>query len=456
MARESRHRLFISALSRPEGFLIATFAGLILTVAVLLSLPIAHAGARVSPLNALFTSTSAACVTGLIVVDTARDYSRFGQTVILVLIQFGGLGIMTFTALALQVMGRRLSFRSQVALHDVFYQRSAAQTFRRNLRWIIGITLMFESLGAAAIAWSLREGQTWSDAAYLGIFHSISAFCNAGFSVFSENLMDPSANVVLVVTVAVLIVLGGLRYTVILEALNRFWAAMRGWERPATWSLHSRVVVRTSALLIVGGGVMLLLGGLDETGQTWYARAGQALFQSITARTAGFNTINIGALPLASLLILIGLMYVGGSPGSCAGGVKTTSLAVWVARLRARLRHEEDVTLGDRRVSVDLVRRTGLLVGVATTFNLMGVLLLSATEPIGERWHLEHLVFEQISAFATVGLSTGITPHLTAAGKLWIIFSMFVGRLGPLTIAMMVIEHKPAAVRLPEERIMIG
>ncbi|HSW44772.1 MAG TPA: potassium transporter TrkG [Phycisphaerae bacterium] len=456
MAREKHHRLFISAMTRPEGFLVATFAGLILLGAILLSLPAAHARGPIHPLDALFTSTSAVCVTGLVVVDTAGDYTRFGQVVILALIQCGGLGIMTFAALAMQAVGRRLSFRAQVALHDVFYQKNAAQEFRHSLRWIVLLTLAIEGAGALVLANALHDSLGWREALYAGTFHSISAFCNAGFSTFSDNLMAVRSNPVFLSTVALLIVLGGLGYTVLLETLWRLRRPL-GQRKHTAWSLNTRVVLRTTIVLIFVGAVLLLVTGLDGgSGDSWISGAGHALFQSVSARTAGFNTINIGACPVASLVLLVLLMFIGGSPGSCAGGVKTTSIAVWIARLRARLGQQEDVTLAGRRVSVDLIRRTGLLIAVAAMFNLIGVLILSATEAARPSWHLEHLLFEQISAFATVGLSTGITPELTAAGKLWIILTMFVGRLGPLTIAMIVTEHKPPMVRLPEERIMVG
>jgi len=456
MNSESRHSLVIYAFSRPQGFLIGVFAGLILVGTVLLSLPIAHAQAGISPLDALFTATSAVCVTGLIVRDTGQDFTRFGQIVILVLIQIGGLGIMTFAALAMQMAGRKLSLRSQVALHDVFYQQNAAAQFRRNLKWIVLLTLGLEGLGAILLVKTLPDGLEKSETIYIAVFHAVSAFCNAGFSTFSDSLMGMREQVAFMTVISVLIILGGLGYAVVLETIGRSACKLFRRSTPVRWSLNTRVVLTTSVALILIGTVVFDTLGLSDTDVGWPARAGDAVFQSITARTAGFNTVDLGACPTPSLLWLVVLMFVGGSPGSCAGGVKTTSLAVWVARLKARLQLREDVTIAGRRIPVDLVRRTGLLLGVAAVYNLAGVLVLSITEMGNAHWRLEDILFEQVSAFATAGLATGPTATLTAMGKLWIILTMFVGRLGPLTIAMAVMDRRPAVVRVPEERIMIG
>jgi trk system potassium uptake protein TrkH len=440
-------------ISRPELYLVGSFLALILLGAGLLRLPAAQAR-PINLLDCLFTSTSAVCVTGLIVVDTGHDFSRFGQTVILLLIQLGGLGIMTFAALVIHVAGRKLSFRSQTALQDVFFQRSAATKFRRDLLGIVMLTLLAEFIGAMVLySWRPRDGGlglSW----FTAVFHAISAFCNAGFSTFSDSLIGFRSEPLVMITVSLLIITGGLGYATILEAIGRFTLFLRRREKPVVWTLNTRVVIATSGALIVLGALALAVLGMRSNAPGAELPRGGALFQSITARTAGFNTVDIGRLPLSSLLCLIFLMFVGGSPGSCAGGVKTTTLAIWVARLKARLRQADDVTMFRRRIPVDLVRRTGLLLGVAMLYNLVGVMVLSISEKSGTP--LQDLLFEQISAFATVGLSTGITPALSTVGRLWIILSMFVGRLGPLTIALVVVEHKQPPARLAEERLMVG
>ncbi len=451
-----RPNLFMRAVARPESYLAGTFLALIAAGAVLLVLPASHAAEPVGMLDAVFTSTSAVCVTGLTVVDTAGDYSRFGQVVILALIQAGGLGIMTFGALIVQITGHRISLRSQAALTDVFYQQNAAAVFRRNLKWIVVMTFAIEAVGTLLLYAGLPAGSRGPRGAYDCAFHAVSAFCNAGFSTFEGNLTAVRDRPGFLAAICVLVVLGGLGFGVLLEAVSRSWRALFGRQRTIAWSLNSRVVAATSLVLIVLGAVFLALTGLGPGAAGVASTAGHALVQSISARTAGFNTVDLRQAPTAALLGLVLLMFVGGSPGSCAGGVKTTSLAIWVARLRARLRLQEDVIIGGRRVPVDIVRRTGLLIGVCTLFNLLGVFVLTLTEAGRPGVRLEDVLFEQISAFGTVGLSTGLTPTLSAAGKVWIILTMFVGRLGPLTIALIVSTPDPKLVRLPEERLMIG
>lgn len=451
--RRSTH-LLARAFNRPEGYLVGAFSALIVLGTILLAIPPATEK-PIRLVDAFFTSTSAVCVTGLVVRDTGTDFTRFGQTVILILIQLGGLGIMTFGALVIQAVGHRLSFRSQAALHDVFYQRAAAARFRTDLKWIISLTLVIEALGAILLYAFLPPTRDRGREPFVAVFHSVSAFCNAGFSTYPD-LTHVRGNVAFVAVIALLIVLGGLGYSVMLELLNRTYRRARGRPNTIAPTLNTRVVLTATGALIVLGMAVLAIFGVAPGARSVPFVLGNALFQSITARTAGFNTVDIGQLPLPSLLWLTFLMFVGGSPGSCAGGVKTTTLAVWAARLKSRLFRRDDVTIGGRRLPVDLVRRTGLLVGVAAIYNLVGVLILAITETPATGMSLEHLVFEQISAFATVGLSTGITPDLTILGKLWIIITMFVGRLGPLTIALVILELERPTVRMPEERLMVG
>jgi trk system potassium uptake protein TrkH len=447
----------MAVLKRPEGLLLVTFALLIVVGSILLALPVAHHAGKVGPLDALFTATSAVCVTGLVVVETGADYTRFGQIVVLVLIQLGGLGIMTFAALGAQMLRRRLSFRSQAVLADVFYQREAAGVLKQNLKRIILLTFVLESIGAWLLYLHFRHDAAGQPPLYSAVFHSISAFCTAGFSLHSDSLTAYRSDLLVVGTIMVLIILGGLGHTVVLESLQRAGRALlRRPNRPVQWSLHSRVVLTSSAVLIAVGTVGLLAFGLGEDGQGWAQRVLNALFQSVTARTAGFNTIAIGALPMASLLILVALMFVGGSPGSCAGGIKTTSVAVWIAYFRAQIRSTQDATLYGRRLPQGLIARAAVIGGLAIVWNAAGCLILSATESASSGASLDRLLFEQISAFGTVGLSTGITASLSTVGKLWIIATMFVGRLGPLSVALAVMTQRPSTVRYPEEHLMIG
>jgi trk system potassium uptake protein TrkH len=261
------------------------------------------------------------------------------------------------------------------------------------------------------------------------------------------------------VVIMLLIVLGGLGHMVITELWNRLRSRLSGGsskKSPLQLSVHGRVVLRVTVVLIVAGWAGLLI--LDQTpGETtWGSKASCALFQSVTARTAGFNTVDIGLLPLSSLMLLTVLMFIGGSPGSCAGGVKTTAAAISLAEVRARLLGEEDVRLFERRIPRETLWRTTSLIKLAVLWNLVGIFLLSVTVTRQSGAGLHDIVFEQISAFGTVGLSTGLTFKLSTAGKLWIIATMFVGRLGPLTIAMWMFPGNPSHIRYPETRIMIG
>ncbi len=451
-----------SLLYRPEAILAGTFAGLILAGTIALRLPVSHKGQTVGVVDALFTATSAVCLTGLITVDTETGFSRIGQTVILLLIQLGGLGIMTFAALSAQVFRLRLSFSSHAAWQSAFFGTEARVDLRRALRSILLMTLVIEATGVPLLYLGIQRlggHAEWFDA----VFHSISAFCNAGFSLYGENAVAFRGSALVLWTLAGLIVAGGLGYTVLLECIQRAWRRLRARrEGPVVWSLHSRVVLKATAGLILGGAVLLLLSGLTPDEQAPGSRITNALFQSVTARTAGFNTLSIGCLPLSSLLILIALMYVGGAPGSCAGGIKTPTAAVWVARVRARLIGRDEVTLGGRRIPQDVVRRAALVISVATIWNLAGVFILSIVEAPHCGAGLEQLVFEQISAFGTVGLSTNTASPVSLSGlfgplgKLWVAATMFVGRLGPLTLAMAVIPAARKPYEYPTERVLIG
>lgn len=449
----------------PQSLLVLGFAALILLGALLLLLPISHVAGRVGPLDALFTSTSAVCVTGLVVVDTAGDFTMFGQVVILILIQAGGLGVMTFAALLFRILGRRMSLSTQAALHDSFFQRDTASEFASVFRRILAMVVGLEAAGALVIFLSLRTTETVGRAAYSAVFHSISAFCNAGFSIYSKNLVEVRDNPVMLATIMALIIAGGLGHVVLRELWERVAGQVDGWRHGrgransgagGRLSYHARVVLLFTTLLVVGGTVFIFLFGLTGEEPTLGGRVWHSLFQSVTARTAGFNSVNIAALPVATLVLLSVLMFVGGSPAGCAGGVKTTSLAVYFAQLRALLGRNSEPKLLGRSISSDTIQRVGRVFVLAATWNLLGIILLSATEagPLGV--NLEHVVFEQMSAFGTVGLSANVTPQLSAFGRLWIIATMFVGRLGPLTLATWVASGRAPRVRHPEGRLMIG
>ncbi len=449
---------------RPEAMLVMTFATMILVGTLLLWSPPASRGQRPIPLiDAFFTATSAVCVTGLVTMNTGSDYSRFGHVVILVLIQLGGLGVMTFGAVAIEILGRRVSFSSQAALQDVFFQARQRGDLRSALRRIALLTLTLELIGAVPIYFGFAGIEGFDKGGFDALFHSVSAFCNAGFSTDDLNLELARESGLVVWPIAVLIVIGGLGYTVLIEFGMRFRRLLARWGvmHPVSplavhWSLNTRTVLIVSGGLIVCGAIVLFLGGMSPLNPTWPERVRNAVFHSVSARTAGFNLVKIDALPLPSLMVLIPLMFIGGSPGSCAGGIKTTSFAVWMSRVRARLTGREEVNLGARRIPHDVVRRAALVIAIAAMWNMVGIMLLAITEGSRPGMRFEFLIFEQVSAFATVGLSAGVTPNLSNVGKLWIIASMFVGRLGPLTVALAVMHRPRPRFEYPSERVMIG
>ncbi|HMQ14372.1 MAG TPA: potassium transporter TrkG [Phycisphaerae bacterium] len=445
-------------LRRPEALLVLTFAGLIVVGTVLLSLPVCHQGRAVHPLDAFFTATSAVCVTGLVTVDTATAWSRFGQMVIVVLIQLGGLGVMTFATLVAQVLGQRVSFGSHAAVHSALFDQDVRSSIRTAIVRIVLLTLAFETVGALLIYVALSQTPGLHVSAFDAAFLSISAFCNAGFAVYSDSLMSAGRSGLLTATIMVLIVAGGLGYTVLLELLERGWRRVRGRRvGPVNWSLNTRTVLLMSAALVAAGALLMALSGMTHAERGLPETLWHALFQSVTSRTAGFNTVDIAALPLPTLMLLMLLMFIGGSPGSCAGGVKTTSTAVWIARVFGHLRGQESVNVLGRRLPDDVVRRAGVIIGLAGGWILGGTMLLVVSEGVGDELRLEDILFEQVSALATVGLSTGVTPELSPIGKLWIIVSMFAGRVGPLTVALAILPTRSApSFRYAQERVMIG
>ncbi len=416
----SRRTSWRSLFDRPESILALTFAALIFAGTVLLSLPAARADADITPWDALFTATSAVCVTGLTTVDTATAWSRFGQGVILALIQLGGLGIMTFGAVAAYLLHLRLSFAGQAAWRVALFEGQGRGDLRRALYGILLMTFVLEASGAWLLLQELQATPTPRGGTFEALFLAVSAFCNAGFSVYSHNVAGFSDSRLILSTIMLLVVAGGLGYVVLLEIALRTWCRIRRRPAPSVrWSLHARVVLTSSGLLIVGGAALLLIFGCHAPNDGWSARIMHALFQSVCARTAGFNTVDIGALPVASLLILIALMFIGGSPVSCAGGIKTTTTVVWLARIAARLASREDVTVAGRRLPQDIVRRGTLVVSVALLWNLLGVLILTVTEGAGEQVRFEHIIFEQVSAFGTVGLSAGLGSSRQCSLGVW-------------------------------------
>jgi len=458
----------------PTRTLIATFLVLIISGAGLLMLPRSSTEERAGFVDALFTATSATCVTGLIVRDTGQDFSLMGQIIILVLIQLGGLGIVVFGVVFALLLGQALSLRGSVAMQDLLSARTIDQIGNMIFFIFVG-TLLIEAIGAVSMFgmwddvpdWTGDIHQQW----FCSIFHSISAFCNAGFSLFSDSFVRYNRSWCVYVVVCPLIILGGLGFGVLYNLANivsdrvkRFFKRLFhkqyriSMEVPKRMRLQTKIALSVSACLIVLGMLAIILFEryASQGSSTENPDVLGALFQSITARTTGFNTVDISQLSASSRFVLILLMFIGGSPGSTAGGIKTVTLAVVIMSVIAALRKREEVEIFKRSVRIVVVGRaiTVTLLFVAVLFG--ATLALSITEN-ENGFTMSQIMFEAGSALGTVGLTTGITPSLTTTGKLIIIAVIFVGRLGPLTLlAALTFNLKPAQYSYPEEPIIVG
>jgi trk system potassium uptake protein TrkH len=446
----------------PSVVLVGSFGGMILLGTLLLSLPVSSAGAPITFLQAFFTATSAVCVTGLVVVDTGAGFSLFGQCVILLLIQAGGLGIMTFAVFVALALGRKISFQDRIVIQDSMHH-SPTSELRKLVRYILMFAFGVEALGALLLWLRWRHALAGGQSVYFSIFHSISAFCNAGFSPFRNSLMTLRGDVVTNLVVTGLVIVGGLGFLVNMELRDKFLDALRGRRRSPV-SVHTKLVLSvTGWLLLIGMAVFLmiewtnLLRGLP-LGEKILA----AWFQAVTPRTAGFNTLDYGKATSATLLLTMFLMFVGASPGSTGGGVKTTALGLFIVLLRARWSGRGRAMAFHRTIPHPVMDRALTL----TIFSFMlvssALLALLLTEH-GRAPHVEigtrfvQLSFETISAFGTVGLSTGLTPDLTAASQCIVIFLMFIGRVGPLTVALAAgRKREQGRYRYAEENVMVG
>jgi trk system potassium uptake protein len=436
----------------PVQSLVLGFAILIFTGSALLMLPESRTGvAPVYYIDALFTSTSAVCVTGLTSVDTATIWTRLGQVVILLLIQFGGIGIIAFGALFALVLGQKFTFRQRALLREQYGELSTVNvaSFFSVVRAVVLVTVTLE-LVAAILLWPMfapRVGT--SEAAFFAIFHSISAFCNAGFSTFTENLEGYQGHWGVNIIICALIVLGGLGFPVHAELLDR----MRTRKKI---SLHTKTVLWMTSILIVGGMLFLFIFENLTHGEFQSLPVQNkflvCLFQSVTARTAGFDTIPMSYLGPASLVLINVLMFIGGSPAGTAGGVKTTTFATAIVACRSILIGKSDITLFDRRLSVNTVRRAVVLILLALLLLTVALMILLLSGP-GETLQL---TFEAVSAFGTVGLSTGITSHLTTLQKIVIILLMFIGRVGPLAFVLSFARTRAGKIKFAETDLLTG
>ncbi len=431
---------------RPEEWLVFGFMSIILLGSLLLALPISTKdGQSVGFFDSLFTATSAVCVTGLVAVDTGTTFSLFGQVVLLTLIQVGGLGFMVFATRVMMMLGRRISIKNRMLIRESMNGASLSNLGSVARRYLL-LALGIEAVGAALLAirfipmYGLRRGL------WFAVFHAVSAFCNAGFDLFGRfsSLTGFYTDALTLLTVSALIVLGGLGFSVILEVLlNR-----HGLKN---LSLHTRIVLTFTMALLLAGTVFFMLvenGRLDIL---------NAFFQSVTMRTAGFNSVELSSLTDGSKVFSSLLMMIGASPASTGGGMKTTTVAVVTLLIFSVVKGENEVNAARRRISADTVRRALAVVTLFLTMVMLGTLSLSIIE--NGRFSLADILFECSSAMGTVGVSAIGTPNLHPVSRAVLLPMMFLGRVGPLTLAIAVARRQGKARKLskyPEEKIMIG
>lgn len=443
---------------RPEQILACGFLILILLGTALLCLPAATLEGRgLNVFDSLFTATSAVCVTGLVAVDTGTTFSMLGQAILLLLIEVGGLGFMVFATLIMGLLGRKLSLKNRVLIRESMSGTTLSGLV--NLTWVyVRIALVIEATGALLLSLRFVPLYGWGKGIWFAVFHAVSAFCNAGFDLFGHysSLTFFWNDPLVVLTISALIMLGSMGFLVIFEVLR----SRGNWEK---FSLHTRVALLATAVLLVGGTLFYALiewnnpRTLAVEGSNAFTRLLGASFQSVTMRTAGFNTVDLGGMTGASKLVSVVLMFIGASPASTGGGVKTTTVALILLVVWSVIRGGEDVTVMKKRLPAELTRRALAIVSISMGLLLGGTMALSCIE--GDGVPLIDLLFETASAVATVGVSAAGTPNLSPASRAVMIPIMFFGRVGPLTLALAFANRQNSAknrLRYPEEKIMIG
>ncbi|MFD1456231.1 TrkH family potassium uptake protein [Levilactobacillus lanxiensis] len=430
------------------------FIFLITIGTVLLSLPIATNGMRGTAfINTLFTATSATCITGLTVVNTAEHWSFFGQVVILGLSEIGALGYMTFAVLLFNIIRRNLDLSTQLMVKESLNLENLSDT-KSVMRYVVGLSALFQLGGACLLTFDFIPRYGWKRGLYASVYHAVMSFCNAGFDIFGNSLMGFRDDSYLLIVTIILIIGGGLGFLV--------WRDLLLYHERKRLSLNSKLTLVTTGTLFVVGFVLLLITERDLSllpkNTSWFNRTVNTLFLSVTPRTAGLITLPTNDLQSGSIFLIMILMFVGGTPGSTAGGIKTTTFGVLMLQSIAQLRGKKDVEFSHRRFSQTNISRALLLVFLASVVIVVATLILTQTEKIPRGFGLEYIVFEVLSAFGTVGLSLGLTPHLTVIGKLVIMMLMFVGRVGIFTslYSLSKRQTKVNQIRYPEENILIG
>lgn len=441
----------------PPRIFILSFALLILAGAVLLKLPLSASRDQLSFADALFTSASAVCVTGLAVIDIGKDLSFTGQIMTLLLLQIGGLGIITFSVVVFGMMGRGISFRGREIVQSTFLH-TPRRDFIVIAKGVIKLTFLIEAAGTVLLFIRFAQDFAPATAFFHALYNAVSAFNNCGYSLFSDNLIAYRGDWPVNLTIMGLIVLGGIGFIVQLEVID----LARGIRKRL--SLHAKIVLLTTAALIAAGASLFYLFEMDDMlkGVPWATQLLDSLFQSITPRTAGFSTVDIGKLTNATILLMMILMFIGASPGSTGGGIKTTSFTLLLLIIWNRMKGSTHVHVWNRQIPREVLGRTIAII-FASAFSICLItsllLLLGRSEgliPAQSRHLFVEYLFETVSAFGTVGLSMGVTPALNDFQKLAVVLMMFAGRVGPLALAFSWFAAGKKEIQYAEESVMVG
>lgn len=433
----------------PPRVLALGFASLILIGSLILNLPIAtQSGESIGYINALFTSASAVCVTGLAVVNTGEFWSLFGQVTLIILIQIGGLGFMTMATIGALIIGKKITLKERLIIKEQLNQETMSGLVRLT-KYVILSTFAIEAIGAILLSTRFIPLYGFKKGVYFSIFHSISAFCNAGFDIIGNSIVPFAGDFVVNMTLSALIILGGLGFAVYIDISRH-----RSFKK---LNLHSKLVLSiTGILLLLGMGVFLLIefnNPLTLQPLSGWEKLLASFFQSVVPRTAGFNSLDMAGIHDTTALFMIILMFIGGSPGSTGGGIKTTTFGVLILSTISVIKGDEDVVAYRKRISNDIIKRALAI----STIGLVLIIIVSFILTVTETSIFLDLLFETTSAFATVGLTRGVTPGLTNIGKVIIIIVMYAGRVGPLTVAFAFANrNRKKGYRYLEGNIIVG
>ncbi len=443
----------------PYWILLYSFIAIIFIGTVLLALPISSATGKSIPIiDSLFTTTSAVAVTGLVVNDVSKSFSLFGKTIIMILIQLGGLGIMTFSSIIVLFVSKKISYQTKkIVQEDLNY--NTLFDIQKYIKNVVKTVFFIEFLGAFCLFFVFIGRYSFLKAVYYSVFHSVSAFCNAGFTLYTANLIDFKSNNIINIVIPLLIFLGGIGFAVLNNIQLYVKKKITKDKKKIRLMLTTKMAVIISISLIIIGTVITFFLEMNNPATlqslSLHDKILTSIFQSVTTRTAGFQTLDLAHMKMGTVILYIVLMYIGASPGSTGGGVKTTTFGVIVLGVYSTLTNREDIELKRKKITWDIFNKAISIVFISLTYIIFIVFCLSLLET--NKGFIE-LVFETVSAFGTVGLSMNITPELGNISKLLITLTMFVGRVGPLTIAMALSERgkRRGNYKYPSEDVSVG